>query len=86
MIDVEVKSEEMYIRMSVAYEGHEEKEQVHSCVDTIVAKHKCQAEQHTSQILHNREVLVTEYHDEDPREVARIFEKIMKALDIQKCI
>ena len=86
MIDAEVKSEEMYTRISVAYEGNEEKEKVHSCVDNIITKYSPKAEQHTSEILHNREVLVTEYHDEDPREVSRIFEEIMKALDIKKCI
>lgn len=86
MIDAEVKSEEMYVRLSVAYEGSEEKEKVHSCVESVVSKYKLVADQHTSQILHNREVLVTDYHDEDPREVSRIFEEIMKALDIEKCI
>lgn len=86
MIDVEVKSEEMYIRISVAYEGEEEKQKVHDCVDTIISKYTPEADQHTSQILHNREVLVTEYHDEDPREVARIFEEVLCSLDIKKCI
>lgn len=86
MIDAEVKSEEMYIRLSIAYEGDEEKKKVHSCVDTIVSKYKMESDQHTSQVLHNREVLVTEYHDEDPREVAKIFEEVMCALNIKECI
>ncbi|MDB2562613.1 hypothetical protein N9X61_03300 [Sulfurimonas sp.] len=86
MIDAEFRSEERFIRLSVAYEGNEEKEKVHSCINTIISKHAIEPETHTSQILNNREVLVVEYQDEDSREVGVVFEEIMKALEIKKCI
>ncbi|MDQ7044377.1 MAG: hypothetical protein Q9M32_00485 [Sulfurimonas sp.] len=86
MIDVEFKSEERYIRLSVAYEGNEEKEKVHSCMNRIIAKQSMKADTHTSQILNNREVLVVEYQDEDYREVGKVFDEIMKALEIKECI
>lgn len=86
MIDAEFKSEERYIRFSIAYEGNEEKEYVHTCIENIICNYKITPEQHTTPILHNREVLVTEYNDEDPREVARIFDQVMKKLNITTCI
>lgn len=86
MIDAEFRSEERFIRLSVAYEGNEEKKKVHSCINKIISSHNMKPETHTSQILNNREVLVVEYQDEDSREVGDVFEEIMKALAIKKCI
>lgn len=86
MIDAEFRSEERFTRLSVAYEGSEEKGKVHTCINSIIKKYSITAETHTSQILNNREVLVVEYQDEDSREVGDVFEEIMKALDIKKCI
>ena len=86
MIDAEFRSEERFTRLSVAYEGSTEKEQVHTCINSIIKKYPITPETHTSQILNNREVLVVEYQDEDSREVGDVFEEIMKALDIKKCI
>ncbi len=86
MIDAEFRSEERFTRLSVAYEGKEEKNKVHTCINAVVKKHNVTPETHTSQIINNREVLVVEYQDEDSREVGDVFEEIMKALEIKKCI
>lgn len=86
MIDAEFRSEERFTRLSVAYEGNEEKAKVHKCINEIITKHSIEPELHTSEILNNREVLVVEYQDEDSREVGDVFEDIMKALEIKKCI
>ena len=85
MIDAEFRSEERFSRLSLAYNGDEEKSRVNSCVDTIVAKHKMQPETHTTAISKGREVLVIEYHDDLDRESGAIFEEIIKALDIKEC-
>jgi hypothetical protein len=86
MIDAEFRSEEKFVRLSLAYEGADEKQQVTSCVEKIIAKYKMQPEMHTTSISKGREVLVVEYSDDNNREVGAIFEEIMKALDIKECI
>jgi hypothetical protein len=86
MIDAEVRSEEKFTKLSIAYEGIEESKLVCSTVDAIVAKHSIKPESYTCNISHGREVLVIEYQDDIDREAAPIFEEILKALNIQKCI
>lgn len=86
MIDAEFRSEEKFSRLSLAYQGEDEKRQVNDCIAKIVAKHKNQPETYTTSISNDREVLVIEYHDDINREVGAIFEDIMKALKIKECI
>ena len=86
MIDAEVRSEEKYLRLSLAYKGADEKQKVISCVESIIKKYEFQPDTHTTCISNDREVLVIEYSDDSNREVGDIFEAIMKALDIDKCI
>ncbi|MEA2091191.1 MAG: hypothetical protein U9O83_02365 [Campylobacterota bacterium] len=85
MIDAEFRSEERFSRLSLAYKGHEEKEQVTTCIEKIIAKHKMQPETYTTSISKGREVLVIEYHDDMDRKAGDIFEEMMKALDIKEC-
>ena len=85
MIDAEFRSEERFSRLSLAYEGQDEKKKVDACVDTIVAKYPKQPEIHVTAISNNREVLVVEYHDDTNRESGAIFEEILKELNISKC-
>ena len=85
MIDAEFRSEEKFSKLSIAYGGDEEKQQVHSCVEKIIAKHTMQPETYTCTISNGREVLVIEYQDDCSRESGDIFEEIMKALDIKEC-
>lgn len=86
MIDAEVRSEEKFSRISIAYEGKEEGKLVCSSVDTIIAKHTIQPETYTCNVSSGKEVLVIEYEVEDNREVGDIFEDIMRSLNIDKCI
>jgi phosphoribosylamine-glycine ligase len=85
MIDAEFRSEEKFAKLSLAYEGADEKEKVHSCVKNITAKYDIKPETYTCQISHGKEVLVIEYHEDVEREAGDIFEEIMKALDIKEC-
>lgn len=86
MIDAEFRSEERFSRLSLAYKGDDEKQQVNKCVANVVKKHKKEPETYTTSISGGREVLVIEYHDDCNREAGSIFEEIIKALDIKKCI
>jgi len=86
MIDAEFRSEERFVRLSIAYIADTEKELVVSTAEKIVAKYEIQPETHTSSISNGREVFVIEYHDEYNREAGAIFNEIMKALDIKECI
>lgn len=85
MIDAEFRSEERFSKLSLAYEGNDEKSEVHSCVEKIIAKHTIKPETYTCSVSKGREVLVIEYHDDMDREAGDIFEEIMKALNITEC-
>ena len=85
MIDAQFRSEERYSKLSLAYEGQEEKERVHNCVQEIIAKNAIQPETYTSTISDTKEVLVIEYHEDLDREAGDIFEKMLHALKIKEC-
>ena len=85
MIDAEFRSEEKFVKLSIAYKGEEESKLVSSTIDSIVAKHDLKPEMYTCSISNGREVLVIEYHRDIDREAGIIFEEIMKALKIDKC-
>ena len=85
MIDAEFRSEERFSRLSLAYQGSEEKEQVTSCIEKIIAKYKIQPETYTTSVSNGREVLVIEYHDDLDRESGPIFEEMIKTLNITVC-
>jgi len=85
MIDAEYRSEERFAKLSLAYQGDEEKNKVNECVERIIAQHKIQPETYTCSISNGREVLVIEYHDDCDRESGEIFEEIMKKLNIKSC-
>lgn len=86
MIDAEFRSEERFSKLSLAYEGSQEKQKVNEVVKKIIEKHSSiKPETYTCTISNNREVLVIEYHDDSTRESGGIFEEIIKALDITCC-
>ncbi len=86
MIDAEFRSEERFSKLSLAYEGTEEKEKVNKVVEKIIKKHAPMIpETYTCTISNNREVLVIEYHDDNSRESGDIFEEMMKELCITNC-
>jgi len=85
MIDAEFRSEERFSRLSLAYQGEEEKAKVNACVEEIVAKHKIKPEMYTTSVSNGKEVLVIEYHDDMDRESGEIFEDMMCSLNIKDC-
>ena len=86
MIDAEMRSEERFIRLSIAFLGEEERALVINTAENIVAKYKIQPETHISDIAKGRKVFVIEYHDENSREAGTIFNEILKSLNITECI
>lgn len=86
MIDAECRSEEKFSKLSLAYEGKEEGKLVCSTVDAIVEKYDYKPEMYTCNISDSKEVVVIEYQDDVARQAGKIFDEIMKALDIKACI
>jgi len=84
MMDAEVRSEERYSRLSIAYDASE-KEQVNNCINTIVAKYTIEPNIHTTASSSGKTVVVVEYHDDLDRESGAIFEEILKELQIHEC-
>ena len=72
--------------MAIAYEGKEESILVCSTIEKIIAKYEIQPETYTCNLSSGKDVAVIEYHDDMDREAGEIFEEIIKALDIEKCI
>jgi len=85
MIDAEIRSEERFSRLALAYETEKEKECVNDCIEKITAKHPMEPETYTTKVSNGKEVLVIEYHDDSCRESGEIFEEIIKTLDIKIC-
>ena len=85
MIDAEIRSEERFSRLALAYESEAEKECVNKCVLRVTKKHSLEAESYTTKVSSGKEVLVIEYHDDTCRESGDIFEEIIKSLDIKIC-
>jgi len=85
VIDAQFRSEEKYAKLSLSYEGTEEKEKVHSCVEKIIASSTLIPETYTSTLSGNKEVLVIEYHDDVDREAGSHFEEMIKVLEITDC-
>lgn len=85
MIDAEVRSEERFSRLALAYETQEEKQKVCQIIDEHTAKHDMQPEIYTTNTSSGKEVLVIEYHDDCSRESGQIFEDILCSLEIKVC-
>jgi hypothetical protein len=86
MIDAEVRSEERFSRIALAYENEEEKNCVNKCIETKTAMYKLTpAETYTTKVSNGKEVLVIEFHDDCNRETGELFEAIIKDLDIKIC-
>ncbi len=86
MIDAEVRSEERFSRLALAYEGEEEKKCVCDCIEKATAKHKLTpTESYTTKVSNGKEVLVIEFHDDCNRQTGELFEDIIKILNIKIC-
>ena len=85
MIDAEVRSEEKFSRLSLAYESEDEKQKVTECINEHTSKHSMKPEMYTTKVANGKEVLVVEYHEDNNRESGDIFEGILCSLDIKEC-
>jgi len=85
MIDAEFRSEEMFSRLSLAYETENEKQSVCNCVEKVTAKYSLKPETYITKVSNGKEVLVIEYHDDRSRATGDIFEEMIKFLDIKIC-
>ncbi|MDD5400018.1 MAG: hypothetical protein PHQ93_02385 [Sulfurimonas sp.] len=84
-MDAKVRSEEKFVKLSIAYEGKEEGELVCSTIDKIVSKYDIKPEMYTCNLSNKKDVVVIEYHDDVEREAGDIFEEIIKTLNITIC-
>lgn len=84
-MDAQVRSEEKFSKLSIAYEGREEGELVCSTIDKITSKHSIKPESYTCHISDTKNVVVLEYYDDPNREAGDIFEEIIKTLNIEIC-
>lgn len=82
-MDAKVRSEEKFVKLSIAYEGKKEGEYVCSTVDRIVAKYKIKPEMYICNISDSKDVVVIEYYDDVERVAGDIFEEIVKTLNIK---
>jgi len=82
-MDAKVRSEEKFVKLSIAYEGKEEGKAVCSTVDKIISKYDIQPEMYTCNLSNKKDVVVIEYHDDVERVAGDIFEEIVKALNIK---
>ncbi|MDD5372090.1 MAG: hypothetical protein PHO62_01550 [Sulfurimonas sp.] len=84
-MDAKVRSEEKFVKLSIAYEGKEEGELVCSTIDKIISKYDIKPEMYTCNLSNKKDVVVIEYHDDVEREAGGIFEEIIKTLNITIC-
>ena len=86
MIDAEFRSEERFSRLALAYESEEEKIKVSKCVEDLTSTFSIKPDMYTTKVSNGKEVLVIEYGDDDnTRESGKIFEEIIKTLNIKVC-
>ena len=83
-IDAEYKGEERYSKLSIAYTTDEDQKTVDNAIETATKKTDLVPQFYTSDLSGGRKVIVIEYHDDYDREAGRVFEEILKILDI-KC-
>ncbi len=84
-IDAEYRSEERYSKLSLAYATDEEYQKINDVVEEMTALCDLTPQMYTSNIANGRKVLVIEYHDDNDREAGKVFDQIMKKLNITSC-
>jgi len=84
-IDAEYRGEERYSKLSLAYANGDEEKKVNDAIEEAISKFAIQPQIYSSNINDGRKVIVIEYHDDYNRDTGKIFEQIMKKLDIKEC-
>jgi hypothetical protein len=83
MIDAQHKSEERYVKLSIAFDTKEEETQVNEIVEDVIKNYEMEPNIYNSTVLHDRKVLVLEYHDDYRCETGEIFDTILHRLSIK---
>jgi hypothetical protein len=84
-MDAQVRSEEKFSKISISYEGKEEAELVCTTIDKITSKYPIKPESYTCRISNKKDVVVLEYQDDIDRMAGKVFEEIIKTLNITIC-
>jgi regulation of enolase protein 1 (concanavalin A-like superfamily) len=84
-MDAQVRSEEKFSKISISYEGKEEAELVCTTIDKITSKYPIKPESYTCRISNKKDVVVLEYQDDVDRMAGKVFEEIIKTLNITIC-
>ena len=83
-IDAEYKGEERYSKLALAYTTEDEAKMINQSIkDFCEAKCDLIPEIYTSSLSNGRKVIVIEYHDDYDRTAGRIFQQILKKLDVK---
>jgi len=85
MIDAEFRSEERFSRLTLAHENNDEKTKINCCIDSITAKYTLKPEIYSTTTPNNKEIIIVEYHDDTNKKAEKIFEEIIKTLNIKIC-
>ena len=83
-IDAEYKGEERYSKLALAYTTEEEAQMINGAIKKFCeAECDLTPEIYTSSLSSGRKVIVIEYHDDYDRTAGKIFQQILKTLDVK---
>ena len=85
-IDAEFKCEERYSKLSFVYENENQLELINDAIKQYIDPCDLDKNIYTSDVTHNRKVIVIEFHDDYDRLGGALFEKMMSELNIDTCI
>ncbi len=84
-IDAEYRGEERYSKLSLAYANSNEEKKTDDAIEDVTSKYDMKPQIYISNISDGRRVAIIEYHDDYDRDAGKVFEQIMKKLDIKEC-
>ena len=85
-IDAEFKCEERYCKLSFAYHTEKQLSLINNAIEKYITPCQLENNIYTSDVTHDRKVIVVEFHDDYDRLGGEIFENMMKDLEIDTCI
>jgi hypothetical protein len=84
-MDAEYHGEERFSKLSIAYTTEQDRVNIEKALEEVTPDSELTPNIYTSDISNGRKVLVIEYHDDYDRDAGKIFEKLMKKLNITIC-
>ena len=85
-IDADFKSEERYAKISISFSTDAELKKIEEALAEAHKDVSLEESTYTTDIADGRRVFVVEYHDDYDREAGKVFETLMKLLDIKACM